>query len=934
MAILKIRDNEGVITNIAAIKGENGKSPIIKNGTWWIYDDDKKEYVDTGLGAEKETILTKDNIEAVLTGTITSHNHDDVYIKDAPSDSKQYVRYNGEWSSIDFSSANFATKEELNTKVDKVEGKVLSTNDYTTEEKNKLAGIAAGAEVNVNADWNATEGDALILNKPIIPSSTSELTNDSNYITSSEVDTKINSAVAAVYKVRGSVDNYESLPISNVVVGDVYNLLDTGANYACISIDPIIWDKLSETIDLSSYSTTEENDAKYQLKGDYITSIPDEYVTDTELEAKGYATATSVEAALATKLDSSAYTAANSTTSGYMSSKDYIKLSGIEENADVNIIEAITVNGDAVSVTDKTAVIEVNETHGVLLDTIPTDTTLTYQEDNKTKSFTIGMSAIYPDNSSGDGYGMHFFKGTTSEGNAIWGKAVSDEKYALKSDTYTKAESDDLFAKKSDTVKLLPSSVLDLMMKYTENGIMTEEDYNTLMSYAPNEINDCVIDYPGFGICAFSIQHDPSSVYVSTHRSLGYYDISDAWAIEKDTRFVTISYLSKSVSPRAEGEITIAAESKEDNGTVSRGSITLKQNGSGDKFLSDNGEYKKINTQTGIKLDQKPTENTLTYIGANGETLNFTVGMSAICPDASSEDGYSIYFFKGTTSEGKAIWGNSGSIYEHPKFTAHEKGLYKISVTGEGHVNSADPVVKEDITALGIPAQDTVYTHPSYTPHSEGLYKITVNELGHVSGVGAVTKDDITGLGIPAQDTTYSAGTGLSFSGTTINHASSITAGTAGSSSATSGSNTISIPYVTYNNTGHVTEAGTHTHTINEATTSASGLMSSSDKTKMDRLESYTTATTVASLDVNYQTIYVTLSENASLSASNTGAAYNGRTISAYVYTSSSVTITIPTSGNYVSMCGSSFTTTADGWVEFSLVCVNGVWHIAKLEAE
>ena len=99
-------------------------------------------------------------------------------------------------------------------------------------------------------------------------------------------------------------------------------------------------------------------------------------------------------------------------------------------------------------------------------------------------------------------------------------------------------------------------------------------------------------------------------------------------------------------------------------------------------------------------------------------------------------------------------------------------------------------------------------------------------------------------------------------------------------------------------------------------------------------IESYTTATTVASLDVNYQTIYVTLSENASLSVSGTGSAYNGRSITAYVYTASSVTITIPTSGNYVSMCGSSFTTTEDGWVEFSLVCVNGVWHIAKLEAE
>lgn len=99
-------------------------------------------------------------------------------------------------------------------------------------------------------------------------------------------------------------------------------------------------------------------------------------------------------------------------------------------------------------------------------------------------------------------------------------------------------------------------------------------------------------------------------------------------------------------------------------------------------------------------------------------------------------------------------------------------------------------------------------------------------------------------------------------------------------------------------------------------------------------IESYTTATTVASLDVNYKTIYVTLSENASLSVSGTGTAYNGRSITAYVYTASSVTITIPTSGDYISMCGSSFTTTAGGWVEFSLVCVNGVWHIAKLEAE
>lgn len=33
----------------------------------------------------------------------------------------------------------------LSTKVDKVEGKTLSSNDYTTDEKNKLAGVEAGA---------------------------------------------------------------------------------------------------------------------------------------------------------------------------------------------------------------------------------------------------------------------------------------------------------------------------------------------------------------------------------------------------------------------------------------------------------------------------------------------------------------------------------------------------------------------------------------------------------------------------------------------------------------------------------------------------------------------------------------------------------------------------------------------------------------------
>lgn len=51
-------------------------------------------------------------------------------------------------------------------KVDKVNGKGLSANDFTDSDKTKLNGIEAGAEKNVQPDWNAVSGDAAIQNKP------------------------------------------------------------------------------------------------------------------------------------------------------------------------------------------------------------------------------------------------------------------------------------------------------------------------------------------------------------------------------------------------------------------------------------------------------------------------------------------------------------------------------------------------------------------------------------------------------------------------------------------------------------------------------------------------------------------------------------------------------------------------------------------------
>ncbi len=70
-------------------------------------------------------------------------------------------------------------------------GEVLSTDGsgglswayaaMSTADKTKLDGIAAGAEVNVNADWTASSGDAEILNKP---TNVSAFTNDAGYLTS------------------------------------------------------------------------------------------------------------------------------------------------------------------------------------------------------------------------------------------------------------------------------------------------------------------------------------------------------------------------------------------------------------------------------------------------------------------------------------------------------------------------------------------------------------------------------------------------------------------------------------------------------------------------------------------------------------------------------------------------------------------------------
>lgn len=62
-----------------------------------------------------------------------------------------------------------------------------------------------------------------------------------------------------------------------------------------------------------------------------------------------------------------------------------------------------------------------------------------------------------------------------------------------------------------------------------------------------------------------------------------------------------------------------------------------------------------------------------------------------------------------TTNGNIVIDGVETIVYEHPTYTARESGLYNITVDSEGHVATATAVSKADITALGIPSENTTY---------------------------------------------------------------------------------------------------------------------------------------------------------------------------------------------------------------------------------
>ena len=128
---IELADTLDVDISGTLIKGDDGFSPIINitqlpNGIRIVTTDVDKT-------SEGEVVVSKENVTAAL----------------------GYVP---------------ADETILPTKVDKIEGKELSTNDFTNELKSKLENIEENAEVNIQSDWTETDStsDAYILNKPDI----------------------------------------------------------------------------------------------------------------------------------------------------------------------------------------------------------------------------------------------------------------------------------------------------------------------------------------------------------------------------------------------------------------------------------------------------------------------------------------------------------------------------------------------------------------------------------------------------------------------------------------------------------------------------------------------------------------------------------------------------------------------------------------------
>ena len=164
-------------------------------------------------------------------------------------------------SALSTTSTNPVQNKVINSalagKVDTVSGKGLSTNDYTTADKNKLSGIANGAQANVIESVKVNGTALTITSKAVdvtVPTQLSELTNDAGYITSTDIPEG-----AAASTTSPLMDGTAAVGTEMAFArGDHRHPTDTSRQAAITSTNKLSADLISDGTTNKAYTATEK----------------------------------------------------------------------------------------------------------------------------------------------------------------------------------------------------------------------------------------------------------------------------------------------------------------------------------------------------------------------------------------------------------------------------------------------------------------------------------------------------------------------------------------------------------------------------------------------------------------------------------------------------------------------------------------------------
>lgn len=154
------------------------------------------------------------------------------------------------------------------TKVDKVEGKGLSANDYTNEEKAKLGGVEANANNYTLPDASASVKGGVTVGTNVEVSGgkisvKNGTTNQKGVVQLSSATDEVDAKMSSALEYKGSKDTYADLPTTGNKKGDVWNIVNADAAHGVNAGDNVAWngttwDVLAGTMDLSAYMLVED----------------------------------------------------------------------------------------------------------------------------------------------------------------------------------------------------------------------------------------------------------------------------------------------------------------------------------------------------------------------------------------------------------------------------------------------------------------------------------------------------------------------------------------------------------------------------------------------------------------------------------------------------------------------------------------------------